>query len=184
MEATLSNDFLGNLAQLTQSLKSMSSVDLTGIDEVPDSELNEEMNEEMGEELNKFGKKKDNLHENFKIDVKELAQLEDKLKEYAALIKKLKDKKEEIKKRTIEHMIKYNIDIAQMSENDKYSLMTVKRKVNPATKKKLPERISEYFITEDNMNETKAKKKSKEMVEWIYNTTEVTTDQSLRRYRK
>lgn len=195
MEATLSNDFLGNLAKLTQSLQEIkgSSVDLSGIDGIPDG-ISEGIPEGIPEaEVVEDDRKREterllninhDPHGDFKVDVKELAKIEDMVKEYSMLIKKLRDKKEELKKKTIEHMIEHNIDVAQMSENDKYSLMMVKRKVNPTTKARLPEKLKVYFIQEEKMKVKEAEKKAKDINDWIHNNAEVMIDQSLRRYRK
>ncbi len=223
MEATtVSNDFLGNLAKLTQSLheiKADSSVDLTGIDSIPDAIPEAEVVEENPVERyfpkeTKFGSVETNIpnpkftavlddkeeerkketerllninhdpHGDFKVDVKELAKIEDLVKEYSGLIKKLREKKEHLKKKTIMHMVEHEIDVAQMSETDKYSLMTVKRKVNPTTKTRLPEKLKTYFIEEEKMVPSKAEKKAKVINDWIHKNAETKIDQSLRRYRK
>lgn len=223
MEATtLSNDFLGNLAQLTKSLQEIntsSSVDLTGIDDIPDNipeaEVVEEnpiaryfpkqetnfgvkavesnipqftkIIEQREEEKKETERKLDVNHDphgEFKVDVKELSKIEDLVKEYSDLIKKLRVKKEELKKKTINHMITHGIDVAQMSDNDKYSLMTIKRTVNPTTKARLPEKIKLYYIQEEKMKPEKAEKKAKLLTDWIHKSAETKIDQSLRRYKK
>lgn len=225
---TLSNDFLGNLAKLTQSLHeikadSNSAVDLTGIEAIPDIipeaevvEVEESGVERYFPKETKFGSVETNIpdpkftatieienkeeerkketerllninhdpHGDFKVDVKELAKIEDLVKEYSVLIKKLREKKEHLKKKTITHMVEHEIDVAQMSETDKYSLMTVKRKVNPTTKTRLPENLKMYFIEEENMVPSKAEKKAIKINDWIHKNAETKIDQSLRRYRK
>lgn len=179
MEVTLSDDFLGNLAQLTRSLGT-SSIDLSGIDEIESNETDNATDNNATREST-FGR---DVHSGFKNDVKELASIEDMIKEYSELMKKLKKKKDELKVKTIEHMIRYDIDVAQMSDKDKFSLIVVKRKVNPVTKAKLPGRIVDYFIEEEDMNKDKAEKKAKKMVEWIYGKADYVMDKSLRRYRR
>lgn len=191
MEATLSNDFLGNLAKLTQSLQEIkgSSVDLSGIDCIPDCIPDgipeaEVIEYDRKRETERLLNINHDPHGDFKVNVKELAKIEDMVKEYSMLIKKLRDKKEDLKKKTIEHMLKHNIDVAQMSENDKYSLMMVKRKVNPTTKARLPEQLKLYFIQEEKMKVKEAEKRAKDINDWLHNNAEVMMDQSLRRYRK
>lgn len=175
MEVTLSDDFLGNLAKLTSTLGQTqeSSIDLSGIDD--DEEIEEKPKD------SNFGR---DPHRGFKDDIKKLAEIEDMLKEYSELMKQLRKKKDSLKEKTIEHMVKYDIDVAQMSEKDKFSLIVVKRKVNPVTKAKLPEKIIEYFVEEEKLKREYAEKKAEKIIEWIYGKADYVMDKSLRRYRK
>lgn len=191
-----SNDLLSTLTQSLKtmnnslnSLSSLNSLNSSSSSNVDLTDVEEEVpltREPVSLDFLDFGetRKENEIHGEFKSHVKELAEIEDMIKKYNDLIKKLKDKKDELKTSTIDHMVKYEIDVAKMNENDKFSLVTVKRIVNPAAKSRLQEKLKDYFITEEAMKDTKADEKSKKIFGWLYTTADTKTDQLLRRYRK
>lgn len=168
------------LSNLTKSLKSMntafdssskggSKIDMTDVDESV-------------EEAIKLG----NIdpHSDFKSFVRELADVEDMISKYNGLIKQLKEKKDELKTNTINHMVKYNFEVAKITNDDKFSLVSVKRTVNPMSKARLQDKLIEYFMVEEKMDEEKAASMSKNIYDWLHKTAETKMDHMLRRYKK
>lgn len=129
---------------------------------------------------------KEDPHNEFRVDIKELARIEDLITEYNNLIKKLRTKKMQLRKKTIQHMERHDIGIAKMKPDgsDKFNLVKVKNKVNPMTKKRLPDRIKDYFVTVDKLNQYEAKKKADSIIQWLNENTEYTVTTGLRRYKR
>lgn len=183
------------ISSLTQSLKNMnnsftSKLDMSGIDDCEDEgeEEKETVQEVVPRNSFNFGSNDvniDDIHKDFKCHVRELAEIEDMINKYNDLIKKLKDKKKELRNNTITHMLKHEIDVANMNDNDKFSLVTVKRIINPAAKSRLQDKLKEYFLKEENVKDSKkADEKAKKIFKWLYDTADTKIDQSLRRYKK
>lgn len=164
----LPEDFIGNLAQIANSLHPVKTrVDLTGVNKTTD-----------------FGKRNVDLHKDFKMGVKKLAEIEDMVKKYTDLIRDLKKEKENLRQQTVDHMVKYNFDVARLNDNDRFNLVTVKRTVSPITKARLPTNLSDYFIENENMSNEEASRRAEDICKWIHEKAEKKMDQSLRRYKK
>jgi hypothetical protein len=195
MEATLPDDFLGNLAELTKSLQNInvtnpSNIDLSGTDDIPNMKIEtniKEMNKKsrISTKIEKIIETKPvfDPHGDFKVDVKELAKIEDMVKEYSDLIKELKKKKDVLRQKTIDHMVKHEIDVARMNNDDRFNLINVKRTVSPSTKTRLPANLEKYFIEEENKSSKNAKEKAQKICKWLDSIAEVKTDKALRRYK-
>lgn len=117
----------------------------------------------------------------FKEEIRELAQIEDALTEYKKKVSELSKRRTELRKRTMQFMVQNQVDVAQMKENDKYSLVQYKRTVNPLTKASLPRRLREFLVEEQQMSYSDAETTAKRIVEWIYARAEKKTSVSLRR---
>ena len=238
----LSDDFMGNIAMLTQSLQQLnnapippeqSRIDLSGTEGIPtessivynamdslnqiptessiaynamDSHVQNYMPKQVNfgeEEVKRLEKErqretdrlleskvqvvnKNDVHGEFKYDVKELAKIEDMVNEYNVLIRKLKKKKDELRQKTIDHMMEYKIDTAKMKPDgsDKFNLIQSQTVINPTTKARLPEKLYLYFKEEENMSSERAEEKSKKIFKWLYDTADKKTVHSLRRYKK
>lgn len=184
------DDFLGNIALLTQTLQSFKQnndqteeggVDLTGISDI---EENDEKSD--NEEPEDSEEEDPHVHEEFKKDVKELARIEDMITEYNTLIRELKKKKDQLRKKTITHMVQFQLDVAKMKTDgsDRFNLVKANSKISPTTKKRLPIKLSDYFQKEEKMNEKESMEKAKKIVDWIFKNADTTVRHSLRRYRK
>lgn len=123
-------------------------------------------------------------HSEFKIDVKELSQIEKLISEYTEIISKLKKKKTMLRQKTLEHMVKHKIDTAKVTKKESFSVVTSKRKVNPTTKTRLPHKIRDFFIKEQKMNDNDAEELAKRIVKWIHEHAEYNTMKSLRHSKK
>ncbi len=161
----LPQDFIGNLAHIINPVEPR--VDLTGV-----------------EEVSEFGKKQIDPHKDFKMGVKKLAEIEDMVKKYTDLIRDLKKEKDSLRQQTVDHMVKYSFDVAKLSDNDRFNLVTIKRTISPITKARLPINISDYFVEEESMGREEAKRRAEAICKWIHEKAETKKDQSLRRYKK
>ena len=123
-------------------------------------------------------------HSEFKVDVKELSQIEKLISEYTEIISKLKKKKTMLRQKTLEHMVKHKIDTAKVTKKESFSVVTSKRKVNPTTKTRLPHKIRDFFIKEQKMNDNDAEELAKRIVKWIHEHAEYNTMKSLRHSKK
>lgn len=119
-------------------------------------------------------------HSEFKVDVKELSNIEDLISEYMEIISKLKKKKQELRQKTLNHMVHHKIDTAKVSKKESYSVVTTKKKINPTTKVRLPNKIRDYFIKEENMDDSKAEELAKKIVKWVHANAEYQSAKVLR----
>lgn len=119
-------------------------------------------------------------HSEFKVDVKELSNIEELINEYQGIISKLKTKKAELRQRTLNHMVHHKIDTAKVSTKESFSVVNTKKKINPTTKIRLPHKIRDFFIREEKMDDKKAEELSKRIVKWVHDNAEYQSAKVLR----
>lgn len=125
-------------------------------------------------------KKPQDDHTEFKLDVKELSKIDQLIDEYTQIISKLKKKKTELRQKTLKHMVRHKIDTAKISKKESYSVVTSKRKINPTTKVRLPQKIRDFFIKEEKMDDHKAEALASRIVKWIHENAEYQLSKILR----
>jgi hypothetical protein len=201
MDTTMevSDDFLANIVKLRESLQQQSvfkepgesKVDLSGLDE-DDNAFGSIVSRPACEASNLEAEHKrlmnlpdkKNVHGEFIVDVKELVKIDDMITKYNKLIKELKTKKENLRKKTIDHMVKHKLEEARMGQSGKYSLTQRNITINPTTKKRLPDKLKDYFMKEENLDEIKSAERAERIFKWLYDNAEKKIAYSLRRYKK
>lgn len=121
------------------------------------------------------------VHAVFKAEIKELAEIDDLIKEYTGIIQKLKQRKDILKQNSMKHMVTHKIDVAKMNNNESFTLTTTKTKVNPITKSSLNSKLEEYFVQEESLNAAIAREKADKILKWIYDKAVVKVSKVLRR---
>lgn len=210
METTLPDDLLHNLALLTQKLNqggvTTNNVDITGLDDEDysnrfasttsgtiggmkvESNLDLSLDRRLSKKIRPDNIQSetnrilaiDGNHENFKLDVKELSRIEELISEYSTLITDLKKKKNELRQKTLTHMVQHKIDTAKVGKKESFTVVTTKKKVNPTTKVRLPNKIRDYFVSIEKWDTTRAEEMSKSIVKWIHENAEYQTAKVLR----
>lgn len=129
-------------------------------------------------------KKPDDPHGEFKVDVKELARIEQLISEYSEIIRKLRAKKFELREKTLTHMVQHKVDGVKVSPKEAYSVVVSKKKVNPMTRYKLPISIKNFLIKEEKMDAVEAESLVTRMLKWINDNAEYVIVKSLRHSKK
>lgn len=128
-------------------------------------------------------------HSEFKIDLKELAKIEEMIEEYNIIIKKLREKKNDLREKTIVHMVKHEVDGAKVDSVSKpksytYNMVEVKKKVNPMTQKILPLKLRDFFVKEERMTQQEAEIKANRIIKWIKDNAEYVMKKVLQKKTK
>tara|TARA_B110000211_G_C14019921_1_gene527169 strand:+ start:101 stop:772 length:672 start_codon:yes stop_codon:yes gene_type:complete len=125
-------------------------------------------------------KKNDDPHGEFKVDVKELTRIEETIAEYMEIVKKLKAKKEDLRQKTFNHMVKHKVDGVEVSKKESFNIVISKQKINPMTKARLPVKIRDFFVKEEKMETSLAERLANRILKWIDDNAEYTVTKSLR----
>lgn len=186
------NDFIKNLNNITSTLTGLSNqggvsnIDLSGIEDYQKQNIEEHYKPKMNITTNVQLKKQKvdvDPHFEFKNNIKEMNELDDKIKKYTEEISELRKKHAELKSKTIDHMLKFEVDTVKLGDDNKYNLIKTNTKINPTTKALLPVKMSDYFIKEEQYSDVAAKEKAERIVNWLYENAETKVVQSIRRIK-
>lgn len=119
----------------------------------------------------------------FKNNVKEWDKLNTLIKQYEDNLKELRQQKKKIQEVTICYMREHEIDICNLGDG-KLACKKSKVKINNTTKKALPEKIRDYFMEKENMDENIANMRAEAIVEYIYSKAEYKENYTLSRTKK
>ena len=114
----------------------------------------------------------------FKKDIRNLDEIDSRLDELSKLVKELKEQKETIKESVMDYMNINGTDIVQLGGGKKYTLIKSSVKINPLTRKRLPEHLTRYYKTVEGISEDQAEEQSETVLKWIISTN----DQKEERY--
>ena len=120
-------------------------------------------------------------HGEFKIEIKEWDSISNQIKEVEAHLKVLKGRKKELQKKNIEHMKTHKLDVCNMP-NGKISLKTTRTKI-PVKKKSIPEKITDFFMQDEKLEEEPASDKAERLYKHVYETNEFRINYRLTRSR-
>lgn len=108
----------------------------------------------------------------FKKDIGNLDEIDSRLDELSKLVKELKEQKETIKESVMKYMNINGTDIVQLGDGKKYSLIKTSVKINPLTRKRLPEHLTRYYKTVEGISEDQAEEQSETVLKWIISTND------------
>lgn len=117
----------------------------------------------------------------FRNLVKNLLRLEDEMEELNAQIKPRREQKNQLRSEITRFMIENDLESLNLPDGSVFSLIKSEKKVNPLTKKRLPESISKYFSQIEKLNPNDASKKVETILKFVWDNAEKKTASSLRR---
>jgi len=98
----------------------------------------------------------------------EISRLDSEIQDYHNAIKTLRQQRQLLSSESIKLMRQYDLPNADVDDvNQRFFLRRRVQKSNPLSRKTLPNSLSQYFITNDELDEEDALYKSNQILEWI-----------------
>jgi len=116
--------------------------------------------------------------EEFIDNIKEWDRIDDLIRQFETNLKELRAEKKKIQQSIIPVMQIKDIDICNMKDG-KIHLKTSRKKVNYLTKKSLPDKLKEYYVKIENIDENISNMKVQAIMDYMDTTCEYTESQTL-----